>query len=265
MDIFFKSICTVIKMSRRIPPPSTPNSFPLFFSFLALDGSRVISVRIGVHINTLWIAQSPTCDTPHIVAALQDYCISFHCTLVNQDFPLHTTLERKKHGDCQRVAWQIPLSEVPKNNPSTGSISLITLLRSEKLQKPAEIKQRDAERCQEWSNDQLRSDGQRLFSDLPPKSERFSFQHLTLNLKEDNDGWESGSHKAALLAHRGRCGDVVTGKAGCVSKQELPALCIAALALQSVILLSFSSYLLLPVSSPLSLPLSLPSLLFDFF
>lgn len=60
--------------------------------------------------------------------------------------------------------------------------------------------------------------------------ERVSFQYLTSSLEEDNDGRGSGSHKAALSAHRGRCGDVVTGKAGCVSKQELPALRIAALA-----------------------------------
>lgn len=154
-----------------------------------------------------------------------------------------------------------PLSEVLKNNPSRLNLTHYFATFWKKLQKLAEIKRMDAERCQKWSNDQLRSDGQRLLGDLPPKSKRFSFQHLTLNLKKDNDGWESSSHKAALLAHRGRCGDVVTAKAGCVSKQELPALCIAALALQSVILLSFSSYL--PAClSPLSLPLSLLLLFF---
>lgn len=121
-----------------------------------------------------------------------------------------------------------------------------------------EIKQRDVERCQEWSNDQPRSDGLRLFSDLPPNSERSSFQYLTPSLKEDNDGWGSSSHKAALSAHRGRCGDVVTGKAGCVSKQELPALCIAALALQWY---CSHPHLTSPLTtaclSPLSIPLSL--------
>lgn len=121
-----------------------------------------------------------------------------------------------------------------------------------------EIKQRDAERCQEWSNDQPRSDGLRLFSDLPPNSERSSFQYLTPSLKEDNDGWGSSSHKAALSAHRGRCGDVVTGKAGCVSKQELPALCIAALALQWYYSHPhLTSPLTTACLSPLSIPLSL--------
>lgn len=200
--------------------------------FLTRETHRVISVRIGMHINTLRIALSSTCDThTHIAAALPEYCISFHCMLVNRDFPLHTTLERKRHRDCQCVAWQISHLKywrtiVPR------SVSLITLLCLQKLQKVAVIKQWDAERCQGWSNDQRRSDGLRLFGDLPPNSERSSFQHLTPSLKEDNDGWESSSHKAALSAHRGRCGDVVTGKAGCVSKQEFLALCIAALALQ---------------------------------
>lgn len=121
-----------------------------------------------------------------------------------------------------------------------------------------EIKQRDVERCQEWSNDQPRSDGLRLFSDLPPNSERSSFQYLTPSLKEDNDGWGSSSHKAALSAHRGRCGDVVTGKAGCVSKQELPALCIAALALQWYYSHPhLTSPLTTACLSPLSIPLSL--------
>lgn len=118
-------------------------------------------------------------------------------------------------------------------------------------------------RCQEWSNDQPRSDGLRLFGDLPPNSERSSFQHLTPNLKGDNDGWESSSHKAALSAHRGRCGDVVTGKAGCVSKQALPALCIAAPALQWYYSHPhLTSPLTTTCLSPLSLPLSLPLLPF---
>jgi len=133
-------------------------------------------------------------------------------------------------------------------------------LCSKKLQKVAEIKKRDAEWCHEWLIDQLRSDGRRLYSDLPRKSERSSLQHLTLSLKEDNDGWESSSHKAALLAHRGRCGDVVTGKVGCVSKQELPALCIAAQAPLSVILLSFSSYL--STDYCLSVPTAFPTFFF---
>lgn len=92
--------------------------------------------------------------------------------------------------------------------------------------------------------------------------ERSSFQYLTPSLKEDNDGWGSSSHKAALPAHRGRCGDVVTGKAGCVSKQELPALCIAALALQRYY---SHPHLTSPLTclSPLSLPLFL--LLLSFF
>lgn len=67
------------------------------------------------------------------------------------------------------------------------------------------------------------------------------FQYLTPSLREDNDGRGSSSHKAALSAHRGRCGDVVTVKAGCVSKQELPALWMAALALRRYY--SSSSYL----------------------
>lgn len=184
-----------------------------------------------MHINTFWLAASSMCDTPHIAAAVQEYCISFHCTLVNQDFPLHPTLEQKRHGDCQCVAWQISHLKC-RRTIIPGSISLITLLCSQKLPKVAVIKRTDVERCQEWSNDQLRSDGLRLFGDLPPNSERSSFQHLTPSLKEDNDGWESSSHKAALSAHRGRCGDVVTGNARCVSKQELPVFCIAALALQ---------------------------------
>lgn len=210
-----------------------------------------------MHINTFWIAVCPACDTPHIAAALQEYCISFHCLLVNQDFPLHTTLERKRHRDCQCVAWQISHLKCWRTIVSS-SILLITLLCSEKLQKVAQIKGRDSEWCQEWSNDQLRSDRLRLFSDLPPNSERSSFQHLTPSLKEDNDGWESSSHIAALSEHRGRCGDVVTGKAGCVSKQELLALCIAALALQWYYSHPhLTSPLTTACLSPLSLPLSL--------
>lgn len=220
-----------------------------------------------MHINTFWIALSPACDTPHVAAALQEYCISFHCLLVNQDFPTaHDSREEKRQRDCQCVAWQISHLKCRKTIVSS-SISLITLLCSEKVaKKVAEIKGRDWEWCQEWSNDQPRSDGLRLFSDLPPNSERSSFQHLTPSLKEDNDGWESSSHKAALSAHRGRCGDVVTGKAGCVSKQELPALCIAALALQWYYSHPhLTSPLTTPCLSLLSLPVSLLLLLLSLF
>lgn len=82
--------------------------------FCTRGTQRVISVRIGMHINTFWIALSSACDTRHVAAALQEYCISFHCLLVNQDFPLHATLERRRLSVC--CLTDLP-SEVWKNNP----------------------------------------------------------------------------------------------------------------------------------------------------
>ena len=197
----------------------------------------------------------------HIAAALQEYCISFHCSLVNQDFPLHTTLEEKE----TRWLSACRLTDLPSQSAEEQSFPAQSYSLLPRVQKklPEKSSGDQARGCQEWSNDQLRSDGLRLFADLPPNSERSSFQHLTPSLKEDNDGWESSSHKAALSAHRGRCGDVVTGKAGCVSKQELPALCIAAQALQWYYSHPhLTSPLTTACLSPLSLPLSLPLLLF---
>lgn len=56
-----------------------------------------------------------TCDTPHIAAALHEYCISFHCTLVNQDFPLHATRERKRLWLSVCRPKHLP-SKAPRNN-----------------------------------------------------------------------------------------------------------------------------------------------------
>lgn len=129
-------------------------------------------------------------------------------------------------------------SEVPKNNHSPGSILLITLSRRRKKScggkkkssgDQAKATASGARDDRMISRDLMGSDGSVICRQIQRDP---LFQYLTRSLKEDNDGRGSSFHKAALSAHRGRCGDVVTGKAGCVSKQELPALCIAALALQ---------------------------------
>lgn len=215
-----------------------------------------ISIRFGLH-----------CLLPVTLHTLLQLCRSIVSAFIA------CWLTKTSH--CTRLLRErdtVTVSVSPDRSPiwsveeQSFPVSLITLLCLQKLQKVAVIKQRDAERCQEWSNDQLRSDGLRLFGDLPPNSERSSFQHLTPSLKEDNDGWESSSHKAALSAHRGRCGDVVTGKAGCVSKQELPALCIAALALQRYYSHPhLTSPLPTACLSPLSLLLFLRRQLFSLF
>lgn len=130
--------------------------------------------------------------------------------------------ERDTVNDCHCVTRQILC--LKSWRAILSSSLLLIILCSRKLQKATKIKQRDTRRCQKWLNDQVRSDGGFQNSD------RSSLQHLTLSLKEDNEGWESSSLEETVLAHWGRCGDVVTGKAGCVSKQELPALYNAALA-----------------------------------
>lgn len=157
------------------------------FSF---EAQRVISVWIGEHINTFWMALSSPYDTPCAAAAavtVRWLTSSSHGTRLLRKTVTET--------DC------VP----PDTSPTWRTIRLRaqshSLLHCEHkgCQRKREMKQRVPGMIKPSAKTWCHSDRSLILK------EGSSFQYLTPSLTADNDEWGSSSHKAALLSHWGRC------------------------------------------------------------
>lgn len=160
------------------------------FSF---EAQRVISVWIGEHINTFWIALSSPCDTPCAAAAvnLRWLTSSSHCTWLLRK----TVTETDCVSPDTSLLWRTIRLRAQSHS--------LLYCEHKGCQRKWEIKQRVPGMIKPSAKTWCHSDRSLICRHI--RKEGSSFQYLTPSLTADNDEWGSSSHKAALLSHGGRC------------------------------------------------------------